>query len=137
MPLPLRIGRFNRRVTNPVLWPIVSRLPGSRFGRIVHAGRRSGRAYRTPMLAIPRPGRVVVFVLTYGPGAEWVRNVLVAGECEFEARRGTRHLIEPRLIHDPRRRLVPRPVGAILAVLGVSDFLEMRVAPEVDADPRD
>jgi deazaflavin-dependent oxidoreductase (nitroreductase family) len=129
VPLPRVLGRFNRRVTNPVIWPVVARLPGSRFGRIVHVGRRSGRRYRTPVLAFRHDDRPV-FALTYGPGTQWVRNVLGAGECDFETRRGTCRLVEPRLVRDPERRLVPRTVGRILGALRAYDFLEMRIASE-------
>ncbi len=124
MPLPRALGRFNRRVTNPILWPIVSRLPG--FGRIVHVGRRSGQVYRTPMLGFV-DGVRIVFALTYGPDAQWVQNVIAAGACDYETRRSTRHLVEPRRIHDPARRRVPPIVGRALGILGVDDFLEMRV----------
>lgn len=127
MPLPRGVGRINRRVTNPILWPIVARLPRSGFGRIVHVGRRSGRAHRTPMLGF-RHGERMVFALTYGPGTQWVRNVSASGECRFETRRGTLYLVEPRLFHDAERRAVPPLVRRVLAFLHVDDFLEMRIA---------
>jgi deazaflavin-dependent oxidoreductase (nitroreductase family) len=126
MPLPHRLGQINRHLTNPILWPILSRLPGSGFGRIAHVGRQSGRAYRTPMLGF-RDGDSVVFALTYGAGTQWVRNVLAAGACDFETRRGTHHLVEPRLFHDPERRAVPPIVRRILGVIKADDFLRMRV----------
>ena len=129
MPLPRAIGRFNRRVTNPILWPIVARLPGSGFGRILNVGRRTGRTYRTPMLGF-RHADTIVFALTYGPGAHWVRNVLAAGVCDFELRRATLHLVEPLLFHDPKRRGVPPIVRPVLWALGVDDFLRMRVVAE-------
>ena len=134
MPLPRRLGRFNRRVTNPILWPIVARLPRSGFGRVVHVGRRTGRVYRTPILGF-RHGDGVVFALTYGPKTQWARNVLAAGSCDFETRRETRHLVEPHLVHDPARGLVPRIVRPILGVLGADDFLELRVAVDRSAEP--
>lgn len=126
MPLPRQLGQFNQRVTDPILWPIVSRLPGSGFGRIAHVGRHSGRAYRTPMLGF-LDGNNIVFALTYGPGTQWVRNVLAAGACDFETRRGTRHLVEPRLFRDPERRSVPPSVRRVLGWLHSDHFLEMRI----------
>lgn len=129
MPLPRAIGRFNRRVTNPILWPIVARFPGSGFGRIVNVGRRTGRVYRTPMLGFRRAD-TIVFALTYGPGTHWVRNVLAAGACDLELRRATLHLVEPRMFRDPDRRSLPRVVRPILAALDVEHFLEMRVLAE-------
>ena len=130
MPLPSRLGRINRRVTNPILWPILTRLPGSSFGRIVHVGRRTGRVYRTPVLGFQR-GDHIVFALTYGPGTQWVHNVIAEGACDWETRRGTRHLVEPRRFTDSARRSVPTVVGWVLTIIGADDFLEMRIS--VDA----
>lgn len=124
MPLPRRLGSFNRRVTNPVLRPIVLRLPG--FGEIVHVGRRSGVTYRTPVLAFGR-GATVVFALTYGPQTEWVQNIRAAGRCRFETRTERLTLADPRLRHDPSRHLVPRPVRLALTALDAADFLELVV----------
>lgn len=136
MPLSRRLGWFNRRVTNPILWPIVARLPGSRFGRIVHAGRRSGRCYRTPVLAFAHGDRLV-FAITYGPQADWVQNVIAAGMCEFETRRDTFRLAEPRLFSDPSRASVPPWIGRVLGWIGSNEFLEMRRCPSVSAQPGD
>ena len=123
MPLPLAIGRFNVKVTNRIIGPILVLVPG--FGRVVHVGHRSGRVYRTPVFLFRRGDRAV-FALTYGPRTEWVRNVLAAGSCRFEMRSGTIALEGPELVRDPSRRLVPRPVRWGLAVLRASDFLVMR-----------
>ena len=75
MPLPKRLARFNRRVTNPVLRHVASWAPG--FAVVHHVGRRSGHAYRTPVNVFKRDGRYV-FALTYGKDSDWVRNVLAA-----------------------------------------------------------
>ena len=125
MPIPRRIARLNRRVTNPILAPIVVRLPG--FGMLVHRGRRSGREYRTPVLSFRRGDRLV-FALTYGTETDWVRNVLAAGSCDLVVRGRATHLVEPRLFHDRAHRAVPRIVGLALAVLRSDDFLELRLA---------
>jgi deazaflavin-dependent oxidoreductase (nitroreductase family) len=124
VPLPRALARFNRRVTNPVLWPLVGRLPG--FGHVVHVGRRSGRVRRTPVLAF-RAGDRVVFALTYGPATEWARNVLVAGGCRFRSGYGELQLTAPRRFVDPSGRAVPFVVRPILRILGARDFLELRV----------
>lgn len=128
MPLPPILGWINQRLTNPILWPVVARLPRSGFGRIVHIGRLSGRVYRTPMLGF-RHGDRLVFALTYGPGAQWVQNVLAAGECDFETRSQTFHLSEPRLFRDADRRSVPPKAGWVLGMMKAYDFVEMRVLP--------
>ena len=124
MPIPRRIARFNRRVTNPILGPIVVRLPG--FGILVHRGRRSGREYRTPVLSF-RSASGRVFALTYGTETDWVRNVLAAGSCDLVTGGRAIHLVEPRLFHDPTHHAVPWFVRLGLAMLRADDFLELRL----------
>ena len=72
MPLPKRLAKFNRVVTNRVLGPFARYLPG--FGIVSHVGRRSGRTYRTPVNLYKR-GDGYVIALMYGADSQWVRNV--------------------------------------------------------------
>jgi deazaflavin-dependent oxidoreductase (nitroreductase family) len=125
MPLPKAVARFNKRVTNHVTGPFASHLPG--FGVITHTGRRSGRTYRTPVNVFRRGSEYVV-ALTYGAGAEWVRNVESAGTCELKTRGHTVKLVEPRRFTDPSRQAVPAAVRAVLGVLDVDEFLSLRPA---------
>lgn len=123
MPLPRALGRFNVRVTNRFLEPVVRHLPG--FGVIEHRGRRSGRVYRTPVLAFRRGDRLT-FAATYGPRSDWVRNIIANEGGAFE-RSGKRwRLSEPRAYRDPARRAVPRIVRPALALLRAADFLSVR-----------
>jgi deazaflavin-dependent oxidoreductase (nitroreductase family) len=124
MPAPRWLARFNRRVTNRVLGRFAPYLPG--FGVVIHTGRKTHRRYRTPVNVFSRPFGYVI-ALTYGPEAEWVRNVLAAGRCVLETRGRTVPLREPRLFRDERRGLVPLPVRLILGLANVSDFLELRL----------
>jgi deazaflavin-dependent oxidoreductase (nitroreductase family) len=115
-----RVAHFNRRVTNRITGPLAPWLPGS--GVIVHVGRTSGREYRTPVNVFRDDGLLVV-ALTYGPGADWVRNVLAAGGCDLIAL-GKRHcMTAPELVHDETRRRVPLVVRLPLRALEVADFL--------------
>lgn len=111
-------------VGNRILGPVARILPG--FGIVVHRGRRSGREYRTPVNVFKTPDGYVV-ALTYGV-ADWTRNVLAAGGCRIEIRRRPVQLTDPRVVRDPARKAVPLPVRPILAAIGVSDFLHLRVA---------
>ena len=123
MPLPRALGRFNVRVTNRLVWPIVRFLPS--FGRIVHVGRKSGRVYRTPVNLFRRGDRAVL-AMTYGTETDWLKNVLEAGRFEFEARRGTLRLVDPVVVRDPAQQLVPWLVRIPLRLTGVADFLVAR-----------
>ena len=122
MPVGRRVARFNRVVTNRLLGPLATRLPG--WAMVTHTGRKSGRRYRTPVLVFRRGNRFVI-ALTYGPDADWVRNVLAAGGCTLETQGRTVPLTRPRLVHDPRRRDVPPHIRQMLAVGKVADFLEL------------
>ncbi|HZY27982.1 MAG TPA: nitroreductase family deazaflavin-dependent oxidoreductase [Jiangellaceae bacterium] len=106
------------------------RLPG--FGIVQHRGRRSGRPYRTPINVFRVSGGYVA-ALTYGTDTDWVKNVLAAGGCELEVRRRRVRLTDPRVVHDETRHDMPLGVRRLLAVLGVTDFLYLAVAPPLPA----
>jgi len=125
LPGPRWLARFNKHVTNRISMPLAPWLPA--FGIVHHIGRRSGRLYRTP-INVFRSGDRFVFALTYGPQTEWVRNVLASGGCSLQTRGHTYPLTQPRVFHDPRRHAVPAWVRIPLTLLGVADFLEMRLA---------
>jgi len=122
MPAPRWLARFNLYVTNRLLGPLAKRLPG--MGVIVHAGRKTHRLYRTPVLVFRR-GQHFIIALTYGRESQWVLNVLANGSCELETTGRTLHLDRPRVIHDPQRRSMPPVVRGMLALMNVSDFLEV------------
>ena len=126
MVLPRALARFNRVVTNRIGRVVAPRVPGG--GIVVHRGRRSGREYRTPIAVFQRPGGYAV-ALTYGPDAEWIRNVLAAGGATLETQGRRVRVTNPRVIHDPARRLVPLPVRDVLRLIGADTFLLLDAAP--------
>jgi deazaflavin-dependent oxidoreductase (nitroreductase family) len=119
VPLPARLARFNRSVTNRVTSLVAGWAPG--FGIVTHRGRVSGRTYRTPVNAFRRPGGYA-FALTYGRG-DWVQNVLAAGGCDLRTRRRTHALTNPHVVTDTEHRLVPAPVRPILRLIDVDEVL--------------
>jgi deazaflavin-dependent oxidoreductase (nitroreductase family) len=132
MPLPLWVGRFNRRVTNRLTGPFADRLPY--FAILIHRGRQSGRTYRTP-INVFRDGNDYIFVLTYGANTEWARNVLAAGGCEIVTRGRHIRLTNPRFFTDTTKRWAPRPVRAFLRLTGMSECMRLtRVLPSSAAD---
>ena len=116
------IRPFTTRFLNPIIRPVAGRLP--LFAIVHQRGRRTGRRYDTPNVF--RHDDAWVFALTYGSHVDWVRNVLAAGECSMTTRGGRVRLVEPELIVDSDRRLVPQPVRAVLGLLRVTEFLRMR-----------
>ena len=115
MQLPQWLARFNRRVTNPVqrLW--AGWIPA--FGILEHAGRKSGRRYRTPLNVFPTDDGVAL-LLTYGPDRDWLKNLQAAGEARMQHYGRTFTVVDPRVM--PRSDATPfvkglwRPVFARL-----------------------
>jgi deazaflavin-dependent oxidoreductase (nitroreductase family) len=93
--IPRAVARFNKRVNNPIQGVYAWLLPP--WAVIVHTGRRSGRTYRTPVLAFRRGRRFEVAVL-YGERSDWVRNLLAAGGGRVVRGGRTYELREPRLL---------------------------------------
>lgn len=126
MALPPRIARFNRRVTNRVTGRFAGRVPG--FAILIHTGRRSGRAYRTPINAF-RDGDDYIVALTYGAETDWVRNVLAAGSCTLVTRGRQIPLANPRIITDPSKRWAPLPVRLVLGLIDAPQYMRLTRVP--------
>jgi deazaflavin-dependent oxidoreductase (nitroreductase family) len=95
MQLPQWLARFNRHVTNPVqrLW--AGWAPG--MGILEHAGRKSGKHYRTPLNVFPTDDGVAI-LLTYGPDRDWLKNITASGHAELRHRGRTIKLADPRVV---------------------------------------
>ncbi len=121
-----RLARLNRVGTNRVLGPVVAHLAG--FGIVHHVGRKSGREYATPVVAL-RHGDDFVIPLTYGLDTDWCRNVTAAGVFELE-RRGRRRRLVPE-VHPAEDGLGGLPWQARAAVSGLRmpGYLIGRPAP--------
>lgn len=92
--LPRRLARFNRVITNPIQGQWAWLLPP--WAVVCHRGRRSGRVYRTPVLAFKK-GPVLAIVVLYGEESDWVRNVVAGGGRVVRGGR-TYELINPRVL---------------------------------------
>jgi deazaflavin-dependent oxidoreductase (nitroreductase family) len=126
VPIPRIVGKWNKAGLNKVTRRIAPWMPG--LGVVVHHGRRSGRVYQTPVSVFAVQDGYVL-ALTYGPGTDWVKNVLAAGGCELRTRGRLIRLTAPRLYHDETRRGI-RPVERqVLRVIRVADFLSLTTAP--------
>jgi deazaflavin-dependent oxidoreductase (nitroreductase family) len=123
MALPRWLARFNRRFTNRIFRLFAGRLPP--WVIMHHRGRSSGHNYDVPLAAFRVDGGFV-FALTYGSGADWVQNVLAAGECQI-VRGGVVHsLSNPRLIPAAEGfSLTNRPVQLVLRLIRCNEFLAM------------
>lgn len=121
MPLPRGLARFNRRFTNRVLGAIPARL--SPFVIVEHTGRRSGRTYRTVVAAFRHPAGWLL-ALTYGSGADWVRNVLAADGAVLRRRGVAETVSSPQLIGRAEAfPHLPVVIRLFLRLLRTTEFL--------------
>lgn len=72
---------FNKFIFNRIVLLFAESGRGP-FSVVYHTGRRSGRPYRTPVLATYINGAVII-PLSYGEHVDWLRNVLAQGGCEI------------------------------------------------------
>ncbi|MGC5168502.1 hypothetical protein [Luteimicrobium sp. DT211] len=129
MPLPMSIPEKGGRRFNPRIMPVAERVPP--LGVIEHVGRRSGRTYRTPVMAMARRrldgGVDAVFALPYGSRVDWVRIGETAGTLTL-VRKGVHYRLDDlRLVHGPEAlALLPWFPRTFLGPLGTEDVLLAR-----------
>lgn len=97
MTLSRRVARFNKLINNRVQGLYAWVLPP--WAVILHRGRRSGREYRTPVLAFRRD-RTLVVALLYGEKSDWLRNLQAGGGQVV--RGGRRFMVGPPRVCETR-----------------------------------
>lgn len=116
------VRRFNKRTLNPLKLHSAGRRHWY-AARLDHVGRRSGRAYATPVIARPVPGGFAI-PLAYGRDVDWHRNLTAAGRGVLTVH-GTRYTItRPHTVPaaeitsalTPYWRRVLRGIGEYVAV---------------------
>jgi deazaflavin-dependent oxidoreductase (nitroreductase family) len=95
---PPWLDRLQIKYMNPVMKRASRYLPGASI--IKHRGRKSGKPYQT-VVTTYRKGNLLAIALGHGK-ADWVKNVLAAGEADVRAFRREVHITNPRIL----------PVGA-------------------------
>ncbi len=111
MHFPRFMRQVNRIVTNPLLGTVAGLIPP--LALVHHVGRKSGRAYRTPVVAF-RSTTGFVIPMTYGRDVDWARNIVSAHGCKLEQRGRHFTLHNPRIVgfksaepHLPRAARLP------------------------------
>jgi deazaflavin-dependent oxidoreductase (nitroreductase family) len=124
-----RVRVFNKHVTNRILIHI----SGKKFGHFAilsHIGRKSGKLYRTPIIAEPIENGYVI-ALTYGKKVDWYANVKAKGSCTLHWKENDYQLINPEFI-DKEIGLMAFPaiVQSALKIVGIEYFLKLEVQQE-------
>ena len=116
MPLPNKLRYINKRFTNRLIGKIARSAWGP-FSILFHTGRRKGKPYETPVVAMPASGGFVV-ALTYGPDVDWYQNIKAAGRCKI-LQRGNKYAIEKVEALDAESALPYFPVWARLVLRAI------------------
>lgn len=90
------VRRFNRAVVNPRMLKTAG-TPGAYASVIRHVGRRTGRAYQTPVVAEPTDDGFVI-ALPYGTTSNWVKNVLASGSATIVDEGTTYRVDRPEVV---------------------------------------
>jgi deazaflavin-dependent oxidoreductase (nitroreductase family) len=90
------VRRFNRAVVNPRMLASAG-TPGAYASVIRHVGRRTGRAYETPVVAEPTDDGFVI-ALPYGTTSNWVKNVLASGSATIVEEGVTYEVDRPEVV---------------------------------------
>ena len=121
-PVTDKTRALNKRFGNPAMM----RLAGRRYffaGLIRHRGRRSGHEYATPIWAVPTAEGVVIS-LPFGEGADWLKNVLVAGRATIETRGETWTVTHPEVVdRETAWRLLPQRARLLFGLAGIERYL--------------
>ncbi|OIN79476.1 nitroreductase family deazaflavin-dependent oxidoreductase [Mycobacterium malmoense] len=129
MPAPRWVARANKIGLNRFTKYIAPWAPG--WGVVIHRGRKSGRTFRTPLWAFRRHNGFVI-ALTYGPGTDWVRNVLAAGGCELQTRRRRYQLGAPVVFRDENATDMPAFIRFMLRrVIKAPEFLRLDIVSQL------
>ncbi|MGA8547577.1 MAG: nitroreductase family deazaflavin-dependent oxidoreductase [Mycobacterium sp.] len=94
MVFPPAVHRAQVKYINPVVKKVARFLPS--FAVIEHRGRKSGKPYET-VVNTHRKGNTLAVILGHGK-ADWVRNVLAAGEADMHLFRRDVHIVNPRVV---------------------------------------
>jgi hypothetical protein len=125
-----KLIRFNKQTLNPATLKIAGRR-SSVYATLKHVGRRSGRAYMTPVVAKPL-GDGFVIPLPYDAGVDWCRNVLAAGTCTL-IWNDQEYIMERPEIIQASQALKAFPLGSRLLYPagGIKQFLWLHERKEV------
>ncbi len=127
-PVNCAVRRFNKHVLNPLML----RLSGRKHwyaSTIEHTGRRSGKTYRTPVVADPVSGGFLT-PLPYGVDTDWLQNTLAAGEAVITHGGNRSAVVHPRLV-DSAEAAAVLPARRLRAIrrLGIRRFVRYDLAP--------
>jgi deazaflavin-dependent oxidoreductase (nitroreductase family) len=125
LPLVLdAVRRLNRTTMNPRVMRTAG-TAGTQTSIIEHVGRKSGRAYETPIDVIAAKTGFLI-ALPYGTRADWVRNVVASGSATVVANGERIDVDRPTILATSDvADLIPRRTLRTLRLFGVKQCLHL------------
>ena len=128
-PRARRLVRSTARLVNPLVMLVAGRRWMPVLGVLHHVGRRSGRAYATPLGMRPL-GDGFVMPRTFGESAAWYLNVRAAGGCRVTYRGRDYTLAEPQVVdYATAAPAFPHHERLQFRLIGIHEYLWLRRAP--------
>jgi len=127
MQLPQWLARFNRHVTNPIQLLWAGWAPT--MGILEHAGRKSGKRYRTPLTVFSTDDGIAI-LLTYGPNRDWLKNITAAGEGRMRRYGKTFEVRNPRMT--TKQEAAPSVTGPMRTLFRLLPFPQAVLLTRVD-----
>ncbi len=123
--------RYNKKTQNPATLKKIAEGRSSVHAAVKHVGRRSGRSYTTPVVAMPL-GDGFVIPLVYGSSGDWCRNVMAAGTCRLIWKEQEYTLEQPEIIQQSQAlKAFPLVMRVLYPGGGVKEYLWLHERKEV------
>ena len=118
---------YHKRVTNPVMVRFFAGR-SAHSALLHHVGRRSGKAYSTPLTA-HRSEDTIIIPLPYGTEVDWLCNLQAAGQGVVELDGRSVSVDEPEVVHVDRVMTdLPSFVARIVRLHDTKQALRVHVA---------
>lgn len=123
---------FNKYIFNRIILTLAKSGRGP-FSVVYHVGRRSGRTYRTPVLA-SYVGEMIIIPLSYGENVDWLRNVLAQGGCDILRKNERIGATKPEVIDSAATfAILPEKRRELFERFKVDKFLCLRVVEKIES----
>lgn len=121
-----------RRLSRPLV-PVGLPLAGRRwfpyYAILRHAGRKSGKAYSTPVVARPTADGFLI-PLPFGDATQWARNLFAAGGGTLRYAGREHRIAEPQVVdREVGEAHLPRPLRFVAGRLGLRQYVLVRRLP--------
>jgi deazaflavin-dependent oxidoreductase (nitroreductase family) len=129
-PRARRIVRLAARFVNPLVLLLAGRRWMPIVGILHHRGRRSGRAYATP-IGMRALGDSFVIPQTFSENAAWYQNAKAAGVATVTYLGRSYQVVDPQVVdYATARPAFPRYERLLFRLIGINEYLRLRRAPE-------